>query len=265
MINSLLLVIGENSINLFKEFNIETIIPKIFINNKKSENVFNLPTNLIYIIESEKITTDYDDKFLDIMEDYLYYDHYFILSDIYDNFSYSSIKVFGKHFRDKITGIFIVPFSFENISKGKKIENYIFELNNIYKKFFIFKDDYLLKAFTNVPMKMLPKLKALLIQNLITNISESLDLEELKFLEKGELGFGISINERMDKLPDSLMEALESPWISKSHQNFFIIFDGNLNNEDILPALKIMENKNYRFKINKSNKGRTIYITVISY
>ncbi len=265
MINSLIFALGDSAINLIKDLNKEMNVPCIFISNRKSNNVFNIPTNLIYIIESEKINTDYDDKFMDIMEEYLYYDHYFIISDIGDDFSHSSAKVFGKHLGEKTTGIFILPFGFEKMAKGKNVEELTSDLRDFYKRYFIFRDEYLFKVFYDAPLKMLPKLKSFIIYNLINNINESLEIEDLKFLEKGELGFGISINERMDKIQESLVEAIESPWIKKTHENLFIIFNGNITVQEVIPLLNSIRIKNYKIKINKVNKGRKVFITAISY
>jgi cell division GTPase FtsZ len=265
MINSLLVVIGDPAITLIRDLNDEIKMPRIFLSDKRGENIFNLPTNLIYIIESEKITTEYDDKFRDIMENFMFYDHYFILSDIGDEFSTSASKSIGKLYGDKCTGVFIYPFNFEGGNRINNANSFISQIGSYIPHYFILRNDFLFKVFPNIPMKSLPRMKGILLYNLVENFSEGLQLEDLSYLKKGELGFGIGLNERMDLLGESLNDAMDSPWISKDHNNALILFNGNISEEDVSKIKDKIKFKNYKIKINKINKGRIVYILIITW
>ncbi len=114
-------------------------------------------------------------------------------------------------------------------------------------------------------MRSIPRVKATIMDTLVENLSESLDLNDIVSLGKGELGFGISTNERMDLLPESLKEAMDSPWIKGDHPNMLIIFNGNITQDDVSRVKDMIKFKNFRIKINRKDKGRTIYIIIVSH
>ncbi|PMP74249.1 MAG: hypothetical protein C0180_04600 [Aciduliprofundum sp.] len=248
-----------------RELNNEIRMPRIFISNRRGENIFNIPTNLIYIIESEKITTDYDYKFHDIMNNFLFYEHYFIISDIGDEFSASASKIMGKLYGEKSTGIFIYPFSFEGGNRINNADSFLSQVGSYFPRYFIFRNDHIFRVFPNIPMRSIPRVKATIMDTLVVNLSESLDLNDIVSLGKGELGFGISTNERMDLLHESLKEAMDSPWIKGDHPNMLIIFNGNITQDDVSRVKDMIKFKNFRIKINRKDKGRTIYIIIVSH
>lgn len=265
MIKSLIIAVGDPAIELFREINDEMKMPKIFMSNRSGENVFNLPTNLIYIIESEKISTEYDDKFKDIMENFMFYDHYFLVSDIGDEFSISASRAMGKIYGGKCTPFFIYPFSFEGGNRRLNADSFLKQVSSFFPRYLVFRNDYIFRVFPGIPMRVLPRVRSLVIYRIIENISDSLDPSDIENMGSGEIGFGISVNERMDRLGEDLEEAMGSPWIPANHQKAIVIFNGNITEEDVWKVKERIRYKEYLLRLKKRDRGREIYITVITH
>jgi len=270
MIPVCLVGLGKNGIKVSRYVSSLISVKKLFINDEPGEGISALPNDKVSFLESEKVSTDYDEYFINMLNNYKGIDLKIVISDFYDYYSLSLTKVFGKfskklHFNT--LGIFFIPSK----SEGNKYEIAQKELELMQDNFDLIiqicKDD-LLKAFRDIPIKLIDKAQTEVVYLLIKIIFETLSVQDfLNISSKSKyLGFGLGITDRMDKILEAYMEAESSPWLSSGEKKFLIIFNGNLVEDDLNDVNKIIKFKDFDLRINKNIKQeRRIEVFILSY
>lgn len=265
-----LIGVGEKGIKMAKYVSNELDIKTKFF-GKNEENSIIIPGDKLSLIASEKVDTEFDKYIIDHIIDFSNFELVFIISDLSELNNIDLTKVIGKFLKKlniNTMSLILIPFKNE-ISKFNKIND---EFQNILKSFNItvpIYRDNILKAFKNFPLRLLENIELEIILFIIKTIYESLSFEQiLKIINSsnGIIGFGIGITERMDKILDSVNEALSSPWLSSTRLNKLIIFNGNLIENDIKIIKEKLRDFNYEIIINRNLKQyRRIDILILDY
>lgn len=263
--------LGNNGIRISKYITGLLSIPSLNIGSEDVKDIIFIPQERVLLLESEKIATEYDEYFINVLNKCKQADMLAVISDLSDAYSASLTKVLGKFTRKlKILtlGIFVYPFK----SEGSRFEMARETLEGIkenYDLIITLGKDEIFKAFMDIPLKYIDNVQRELAYVIIKNIYESLTLQEyLEIIAKAKrfAGFGVSITDRMDKLSESLGEAASSPWLSIDRGNTIIIFNGNIIEKDIDAIKGKILFKNYNIKINMNMKqGRRIDILILNF
>lgn len=262
---------GNNGIKISRYISSSLSIPSINISSEEGKDIIFIPQERVSLLESEKITTEYDEYFINILNRCRRTDMLAVISDLSDAYSAALTKVLGK-FTKKLKiqtlGIFVYPFR----SEGNRFEIARTALEVIkenYDLIITLGKDEIFKAFMDIPIKYIDNVQRELAYMIIKNIYESLTPQEyLEIIAKAKkfAGFGVSITDRMDRLAESYDEATSSPWLGIDRGNTMIIFNGNITEKDIDAIKGNILFKNFNIKINMNMKqGRRIDILILNF
>ncbi|MDP8012168.1 MAG: hypothetical protein ACP5LA_02080 [Thermoplasmata archaeon] len=262
--------LGKNSINLARNISLNLKLNKLLISNEPgNENIF-IEKEKISFLESEKVSTEYDEIFVNILNNYKNTELFIVISDMYDIYSISLTKIFGrfaKKFHLNSLAILLLPSASE-INKYENAEKQIENFKENYNLIIRIGKDEIFKEFKDLPIKFIDKVEYEITLLLIKNLAEVYSIQEIINISSvsKELGFGLSITERMDKLVEAFHEAESSPWLNNGKNNYIISFNGIVEYGDINQIEKIIKFKNFNIKINKNlNQGRKIEILILNY
>lgn len=263
--------LGNKGIGISRYVSSSLNVQSMNLSSEPGMDVIFVSQEKISLIESEKISTDYDDFFINILNRCKQAELLVIIADFSDTYAISLTNVIGR-FTKKLKmitmGIFIFPFKSE-VTRYEKAIKSIDAFKENFDLMVIIGKDEIFKAFRDIPIKLIDNVQNELIYMIVKNIYQSLSIQDyIDIVSKSKkmMGFGVSITDRMDKLKEAFDEATSFPWLDENLGNTLIIFNGPINENDLLFLKDYAKYKNSKIKINtNNNQGRRIDVLILNF